>query len=1209
MKRPASVFQASTPFVGRITEFEWLETRLRVGISGQPQLVLISGEAGIGKTRLTRQLEEEASRGGVRVVRGRAREDLAIPYLLFDPLLEALAATDRGMDGLASAQGAVRHLLDHRKASPDRMPGGVEADAERLRVFKTIAETLFAHARTGAVLVVLEDLHWADAASLDLLAHLTYAAADASGPVPLVLVCTLRPSEGSAHLARILDRVRREQLCNSLQLAGLDEAELDLLVRAMVQAEPSRQLVARLAATTAGNPLFIEEIVRLLEREGELVERGGRSVTNVDPAELPLPKGISETIVSRTSGLTAACRDALTVAACFGDRCEVEDLAAVSGCGKEILLDRLDEAMRAGVIVSHLAELRFGHPLVRQAFYTSASPARRQQIHRRIAEFLERRYGDDLQAHAGPIAHHWIRGQTRADAAKAVHYARLAGEQAFAVFASGEAALSYEAALSVDARAGGLSQADLADLHYRAALAHYRNMDGSACLQHLERAIEIYRNIDDVAGQARALMEQARTYFTLAPVSYGTLIDVSGLEQSLERLGDTEPALRGWIYFTLTDAFMHARQTRRAEECGRRARELGRELADDRLLAAANISLGSAQSQRLAVRETLESYRESRRHAARADDPWVEGWSLQRLPLALVWLGRMDEAEAVQGEASRSARRTGDWADHSLALGAKATIAAVRGDFAAVEAHARETMTMVRRSRYPWGGFLALTALYAARALRGEWAAAEDALAILEEPGRVFDERGPLTQSVAAVGRLRLRALSGRATEDTRTQTENLSRALLSVGPEVGTIGAFCAFVEIADQLEDPSLAEPCVSALEFAKDQGIVFAGGGEFLLPRVLAVAATLGGRWDRAASHFEAAIEAARRAGARPEVARSQLDFASMQLLLDDPARAGELLEQAMPLFQELGMDPFLARARRMADKLSVSVEPARHPPASQLSELSRREVEVLAALARGRSDPEICEMLLLRSETLSQYKRTLFEKIGVDGRTGATAYAFAQGLEVPAALRDRVGGAGAGHASTTGEVPTPYLATQRPEGGPQVIMVSDIEQSTAFIQRLGDMKAQEVIRLHNRIVRTCVRTHAGSEIQHTGDGFILSFASAADGVRCAIAIQQMLARRIRWQSEWPLRVRIGLHAGEPLPEEGRLFGVAMNATARICSHAAAQEVLVSDLIRSLCEGSELSFSPVGPVPLKGLQEPIQLYRVLWEDERGADGTGAV
>jgi class 3 adenylate cyclase len=164
--------------------------------------------------------------------------------------------------------------------------------------------------------------------------------------------------------------------------------------------------------------------------------------------------------------------------------------------------------------------------------------------------------------------------------------------------------------------------------------------------------------------------------------------------------------------------------------------------------------------------------------------------------------------------------------------------------------------------------------------------------------------------------------------------------------------------------------------------------------------------------------------------------------------------------------------------------------------------------------------------------------------------------------------------------------------------RVVFFSDMVGSTDMLQRLGDAKAQKVVHAHNAIVRTCLRRHGGVELQHTGDGFMASFASAAGALSCALAIHRAFAKHNQSHAEIPIQVRIGLNAGEPLPEEGRLFGAAVNAAARICAQAQGGEVLVSEAIRQLVAGKDFTFIDRGLFELKGFAEPFRLYAVQGE-----------
>jgi class 3 adenylate cyclase len=164
----------------------------------------------------------------------------------------------------------------------------------------------------------------------------------------------------------------------------------------------------------------------------------------------------------------------------------------------------------------------------------------------------------------------------------------------------------------------------------------------------------------------------------------------------------------------------------------------------------------------------------------------------------------------------------------------------------------------------------------------------------------------------------------------------------------------------------------------------------------------------------------------------------------------------------------------------------------------------------------------------------------------------------------------------------------------------ILFTDMEGSTTLTQRLGDAKAQEVLRTHNRIVRDALKAHSGSEIKHTGDGIMASFASASRALECAIDIQRALAQYNESNPDMPIGVRIGLNAGEPVAEEEDLFGTAVQLAARICAHAEPGEILAPIVVRELAAGKGFLLADRGDVALRGFEDPVRLYEVRWREE---------
>jgi len=164
--------------------------------------------------------------------------------------------------------------------------------------------------------------------------------------------------------------------------------------------------------------------------------------------------------------------------------------------------------------------------------------------------------------------------------------------------------------------------------------------------------------------------------------------------------------------------------------------------------------------------------------------------------------------------------------------------------------------------------------------------------------------------------------------------------------------------------------------------------------------------------------------------------------------------------------------------------------------------------------------------------------------------------------------------------------------------RTVMFTDMKDSTAVTTRLGDVRALELFRTHNAITRNALGQYHGREIQHTGDGFMVSFSSASNAVACAIAIQKSFVSHNQNHPDTTINVRIGICAGEPVEEDNRLFGSTVQLTSRICDKAAADQILVASVIKDLCLGKQFVFSDQGEANLKGFDQPLRIYEVQWQ-----------
>lgn len=1173
------------PFINRRAELSALGRTLGAALSGQPSVVLTAGEAGVGKTRLLREFRGWATGRGFTCWYGQCYEDVRLPYR---PLVEALLPQVEKLapQGAPHAEPIRQFLLQGQAAGLGSTTGD---GADRHRLFLALSQAVIAQTRSEPTIWITDDLHWADAPSLDLFEHMVFAMAQAAPrePVPLVLIASYRSRELDARLQRALARFRREEICQDLELSGLDQSDTTELIAGLGVKRPSQQLVSTVRAATSGNPLFVQEVLAHLEKRGALREREGFIVSALDASDVTLPPDLTSAIAGRTRDTSDRCQQILTFASFLGDRFALEDLALIVGSSESELLDPIDEAVEQRVLQSEDREFRFAHPLIRHVFYNEPSTARRQRIHAEIAARLEARITGDADPRVLQIAHHLVRAGPAAPPEKLLHYARRAGDQASGVFAWGEAAHFYEAALVV-AGADEASDRLRAELHQLAGYAYDRNWDIGPCRDHYSKAIEGWRELGDLVGAARTLMRKVRSAYTTGTAAYGALPPVDDLERDLQELGEDEPALRAQILETLAGAYWTARQRDKAEDHAARALRIAEQLDDDNLCSVVRGVMGMSHLQTLHVQEALESWERSLEHARRAGNAYAAAQAQQRIPMTLYWLGRLDDAEATALEAREQGELIQDWAGGSLALGVLACLALLRGDFEATEQHAHEAMKLLRRSRYLWGGPTIVPALACARAMRGALAEARDAIDVLVKPDGLFESPEPL-RATAEQYRTLLRAYAD-ASPELRAEVEAQPRRPRRRAEfDIGSLAGLCAQVELADLLDSPKLAEPMLEPLSLARERGVVFASGWISLVPRVLGVATALVGRWAEAERHFESAVDVAESSRAKPELARSCLDFARMlsrRAQAEDESRARELVARAGSLFAELGMEPFHARALVLAQDLGVALDPFPTPVQTRGERggerLSAQEARVLEQIARGRTNAQIADELVLSPKAVSQQAGDVFRKIGVEGRTPATAYAIGRQIE-------------------TGRAAVEDVITHYAVGGvresPLIILLTDLVGSTELLERLGDLAGRELLQAHNRIIRECLSEHFGAEVQSTGDGFIMYFFSADAALACAMAIQTQFAEHNRAHPKVPLSVRVGVHAGDPVPDEGRLVGVAVNAAARICSHAKGRQILISDDARRLLAETRMPLEDRGPVLLKGLSRPLRLYDVGW------------
>lgn len=888
---------AGRPMVGYLAESEQLLEALRDAVAGAGAVVMLAGEPGIGKTTIARELSEWAERHGTPAVWGVGLGGEAAPaYWHWVQVVQALARRREAQE-LFSAIGSAAGWL--RMIVPDLdlpLPSVEPTDAVdgRFRVYDALARLLDSAATRSGLLVVLDDLHVADEASLLALSFIARSIVDKR----ILIVGTHRDVEleRSATLARSLDELI--QPSHEIALRGLSTGDVLHMIEIRSDRRPSDALVARIHDVTAGNPLFVSELLRLLQAEGRLDDPGTAS------AAMPLPARVRDAIAGRLALLSADGREVLGVASVIGTRFRATTLSAAASVPGVKLLELLDQAVRLR-LVRPLSDppdgYAFAHGLIQATLYDALPAGQRLTLHQTVAQALERSH--DVAAGEGlaEVAHHYLQAATANDPERAVAYARRAGDMAIEKYAYDQAVGLYTRALAFCAPGGtervGLLQ-DLGEAQMRAG-------DTEGARATLLRAADAARAHDDAVALGRAALECGIWGLTLGvdeqlislaqeavarlerSDEWGLLARVKGFlaaalywTDQVERrerlaaealaLARSEHARMGDSDSAHTLAYVIGRclLARWDAESAHRDLELSGELLElSTALRHGELEL-LARNWRITVLLELGRFAAIDEEVARVEQMANE----LRQPRAMIFLplhhamqaaiaGRFDEAEALNARSAEIGQR-------------------VRGSVGELAGSAQLIYVRLQQGRLPE---LEVT-LRAMAAAHPEMVALRSALAILlVQDGRRAEARDEIE-------RLTARGLAGFARDCTQLVT------LALVG-------------EVAAELGDRLRARTVYEWLEPYSGRWLVSPGAcAVWPVDRSLGRLATVAGWPEKAVEHTALAREQSERVGAVPCVALTALDEArTLQTRgrLEDAGRVLELIGQARDLAQTLGM----------------------------------------------------------------------------------------------------------------------------------------------------------------------------------------------------------------------------------------------------------------------------------------------------------------
>ena len=531
------------PFVGRSAELERLRTLIPRADGERGRVVLLAGEAGSGKSRLVREFAAEAAADGALVLYGACDAVVPTPY---GPFAEALDQLARGLDpaelraALGAGGGELTRLLPDLAARAGTLPQAVEADSdtERHRLHTAVAGLLAAVCARRTMLLVIEDGHWADAATLLLLRHL----ARAGGP-RLLLLATFRDTEADvpAALAETLAELRRYDVVR-LRLSGLSGEDVADFVRRAgageLGAEP-RALAEAIRALTEGNAFLVCELWRALVETGAVELADGTIRIHRSPEQLGSPESVREVSSQRLARLAPQTGDLLELAATLGTEFDLDVVRRAAGLGDEELRRAVDEAFRSGMLDAVPGSgltWRFAHELVRRALYDRLSGPRRAELHLRVGEALEAGGARSGRALAD-LAHHFAAAAPFGPRDRAVEFNLLAARSAGAALAFDEAAGGLRTALEL----GVEDPAERAGVLLELGQACHRGGKATAALEAFAAAAGIARELGDARLLAEAAIGYEETCWRPSITDRGA---VELLEEATDALGDEDDELR-----------------------------------------------------------------------------------------------------------------------------------------------------------------------------------------------------------------------------------------------------------------------------------------------------------------------------------------------------------------------------------------------------------------------------------------------------------------------------------------------------------------------------------------------------------------------------------------------------------------------------------------------------------------------------------------
>lgn len=891
-------------FVGREREMAILRANLEDAFAGCGRLVLLIGEAGIGKTRTASELTTHARMRGARVFSGRCYEGEGAPP--FWPWIQVVRSYLRDCDletlraDLGTGAVDIAEVLPEvrtRLAALPPAPTLTSAHAQ-FRFFDSFTTFLKNVARRQTLVLTLDDLHWADTSSLCLLQFLVRELNDA--PLLIIGMCRDMELEFRHPLRQTLGELARESESQTIQLRGLTEREVASFIQSTTGLLPEETLISAVHQQTEGNPFFLTEVARLLASEGYH--------SPIPPPQsisgLPIPQRVFDVLSRRLARLSEGCLRVLALASVIGREFALEVLARASDLSRAQILQALEEALVAQVITADRRMkgcYTFTHALVRETLYSGLTLTQRVAFHRQVGEALDNLYGVYPTPPLAEIAHHFfVAAQSGMAVEKAIAYAMRAGAWATSMFAHEEAIKHYQNALQLLQ----LQEPDEA-LHCELLLtlgdAQRRAGQSAHTKETFLAAAVIARQLKHPQQLARAALGFAGLWVEIGRVD-GAVVTL--LEEALLALGAENDMLRARLCARLATEFWFAASRERRVMFSQQALQLARRAADQKTL----------------------------------------GYCLEAHHLALWGSPQLEERLATTAEILQLAEQTGDLELALTGYSRRVADLLEAGDLFAVDAaiatHARLAKEL-RQPEYLWYNVLwkGMRAVMAGQFEEGERLAQQalmlgqraqvshdDAVlgfaiqlfTLRREQGRLEEMESALKGFIAqypviSTFRCALAYLYSEVGQEAaaRELFEDLAKQGFIDLPQDLTLPLSLAFLaHVCAFLRDNCRAAQLYTLLLPYADRNVVVSTAIAYHEPvdHSLGVLAAVRGQWDEAQRHFTAALAMNARLGARPRLADAQYAYACLLLTRQKPGdleHATVLLDSALATARELGM----------------------------------------------------------------------------------------------------------------------------------------------------------------------------------------------------------------------------------------------------------------------------------------------------------------